>query len=195
MVEATLFTFGFVRFLIPSFLFLFAGCASKPEVHEIILTDLDDSAISINPSENALTVIYFLSPECPLCINYTLAMRNLDEEFGSDSVAFYGVHAKEWFDTEEVKRFALKYNVGFEMVLDDGNKLANALGATVTPEVFVLNSNSEILYSGKIDNWVNELGKKKLEVSEHYLKNALLAWRDGKTIRPKRTEPKGCLIE
>lgn len=81
------------------------------------------------------------------------------------------------------------------MLLDDGNKLAEVLGATITPEAFVLNSKSEVLYSGKIDNWVNELGNKKLEVSEHYLKNALIAWRYGKPIDPKHTEPKGCLIE
>jgi len=58
-----------------------------------------------------------------------------------------------------------------------------------------LNSNSKILYSGKIDNWVNELGKKKLEVSDHYLKNALFAWRDEKSIHPMHTKPVGCVIE
>lgn len=184
-----------MRFVIPIVLLLVTGCANKPAVHEVLLTDLNDSAVSINPSENALTIIFFLSPECPLCINYTFAMRELEQEFASDSIKFYGIHSKEWFSANEVNEFAIKYKLDFEMLLDDGNQLANALGATITPEVFVLNSNSEVLYSGKIDNWVNELGKKKLEVSEHYLKNALLAWRDGKPIDPKRTEPKGCLIE
>lgn len=184
-----------MRFLIPSLLLLFAGCANHPAIREVVLGDLGDSTVSIKPSENALTVIYFLSPECPLCINYTLAMRELEQEFASDSIVFYGIHSKEWFSANEVNEFAIKYELGFEMLRDSGNQLACALEATITPEVFVLNSKSEILYSGKIDNWVNDLGKKKLHVSEHYLKNALLAWRDGKAIEPKRTEPKGCLIE
>jgi peroxiredoxin len=184
-----------VRFLIPILLLLFVGCANHPTIREVILTDLDDSAVYIKPSENALTVIYFLSPECPLCINYTLAMREMEQEFASDSIKFYGVHSKEWFSANEVKEFAIKYELGFEMLRDSGNQLADALGATITPEVFVLNSDREVLYSGKIDNWVNDLGKKKLQVSEDYLKNALLAWREGKAIEPKRTEPKGCLIE
>jgi len=174
---------------------LFVGCANRPAIREVILTDLDDSAVSIKPSQNALTVIYFLSPECPLCINYTLAMRELEQEFASDSIKFYGVYSNEWFSANEVNEFAIKYELGFEMLLDNGNQLADVLGATVTPEVFVLNSDSEVLYSGKIDNWVNDLGKKRLEVSEHYLKSALLAWRDEETIDPKRTQPKGCLIE
>lgn len=164
-------------------------------MHEIRLTDLTDSEAVIDPQKNALTVIYFLSPECPLCINYTLALRNLEQDFASESILFYGVFSKNWFSPEEVDSFATKYDLPFNMLLDDGNKLARALGATVTPEVFVLNAESKVIYSGKIDNWVNDLGKKKLEVSEHYLENALIAWRDGKSIDPKRTEPKGCLIE
>ncbi|MCF8464855.1 MAG: redoxin domain-containing protein [Flavobacteriales bacterium] len=177
-----------------SLVFLVA-CASKPKVQEVVLTSLSQEQTSIKPSQNALTVIYFLSPECPLCINYTLVMGELNEHFASDSLKFYGVFSNEWYSPEEVRMFQLKYNLGFDMLFDTENRLAQALSATVTPEVFVLNSASEVLYSGKIDNWVNELGKKKLEVTDHYLRNALLAWRNGKPIHPMHTQPIGCLIE
>ena len=103
--------------------------------------------------------------------------------------------SKEWFSPEEVKNFVLKYDLGFATLFDDSNRLARALHATVTSEVVVLNRKGELLYSGKIDNWVNDLWKKKLEVSEHYLLDALQAWRDGTSFEPKRTEPIGCLIE
>lgn len=122
-------------------------------------------------------------------------MRNLKRDFASDSIAFYGVFSKDWFNPTEVDSFALKYSLSFDMLFDDGNALAHTLGATTTPEVFVLNRKSKILYSGKIDNWVNDLGKKKLEVSDHYLENALIAWREKKPIKPKHTKPIGCLIE
>jgi peroxiredoxin len=184
-----------MRLLLPLLVLFISSCEKRPSVQEIPLNDLKDNETRIVPAEHALTVIYFLSPECPLCINYTLAMRNLEREFASDSIAFFGIYSQEWFSAVEVDSFALKYNLGFRMLLDRNNRLAQALGATITPEVFVLNRESEVLYTGKIDNWVNDLGKKKLEVSEHYLKNALVAWADGKAIEPKRTEPKGCLIE
>jgi len=172
-----------------------SACTTRPNVADIVLETVSGDSIQIEPSKNKLTVIYFLSPECPLCINYTLAMRDLEQEFTSEDLQFFGVFAKEWFSQEEVQNFALKYDLTFEMLFDDGNKLAHVLAATVTPEVFVLNSKSEIIYSGKIDNWVNDLGKKKLEVSDHYLKNALIAWRDGKAIETNHTKPVGCLIE
>ena len=184
-----------MRSYLAIFFLTITACASRPNIAEVALEDLSGEITQIEPSINNLTVIYFLSPECPLCINYTLAMRNLETNFNSDSLKFFGIFSKEWYSPKEVKEFALKYKLDFEMLFDDGNKLAHALGATITPEVFVLNSNFEIIYSGKIDNWVNELGKKKLGVSDHYLKNVLTDWRDGKAIKPYHTSPVGCLIE
>ena len=172
-----------------------SACTTRPNVADVVQETVSGDSTQIEPSKNKLTVIYFLSPECPLCMNYTLAMRNLEQDFASEDLKFFGVFAKEWFSQEEVKNFTLKYKLHFEMLFDDDNQLAHALDATVTPEVFVLNSNSVIIYSGKIDNWVNDLGKKKLEVSDHYLKNVLTDWRDGKTIKPNQTAPIGCLIE
>ena len=184
-----------MRSFLAIFFLTVVACSPRPNLAEVVLENLNGETAQINPSQNELTVVYFLSPECPLCINYTLAFREISNQFSNDSVVFCGVHSADWFSTEEVENYQLKYNLEFEMLLDSGNQLATVLGASVTPEVFVLNSQSEVLYSGKIDNWVNELGKKKLEVSEHYLKNALLAYQNGRAIEPSRTEPKGCLIE
>lgn len=171
------------------------ACSSRPQIEAVALTDIKGAETHINPKQNALTVIYFLSPECPLCINYSLAMRQLEETFTPDRVKFYGIYAKEWYSPQEVDSFALKYHLGFPMLFDQGNRMAQVLGATVTPEVFVIDQKGTIRYSGKIDNWVNDLGKKKLEVSDHYLENALLAFLSNQPINPNHTEPIGCLIE
>lgn len=171
------------------------GCKQPQQINEIELIDLNGQSTQIDPTRNAITVVYFLSPECPLCINYTLAFREMSNQFSNDSIVFYGVHSGQWFSAKEVQEYQLKYRLSFEMFLDNGNQLAQNLSATVTPEVFVLNSKSEIIYSGKIDNWVNDLGKKKLEVSEHYLEGVLTAFLNGKPVNQKGTTPIGCLIE
>jgi peroxiredoxin len=174
---------------------LLIGCADRVDIMDVPLRDLDNSEAFINRAENAVTIIYFLSPECPLCINYTLSMRNLEQRFSADSVKFYGIYSKEWFSIEEVRTYQLKYNLEFEMLLDEDNRLANALGASVTPEVFVFNRTGEEVYSGKIDDWVNGLGKKKLEATKNYLDKAITAAINGKPMRPNHTMPIGCLIE
>ncbi|MDB4655600.1 redoxin domain-containing protein [Flavobacteriales bacterium] len=174
---------------------IMAGCTSNRSINEIALKNLRGKKSRIDPSKNALTVIYFLSPECPLCINYTLAIRQVSEKFADESVAFYGVHSGKWFSASEVGEYMLKYSLEINMLLDPTNQLAQTLGATVTPEVFVLNSKSEILYFGKIDNWINDLGKKKLEVSARFLEDALADYLTGTEINPKETKAVGCLIE
>ncbi|MGB1317358.1 MAG: peroxiredoxin family protein, partial [Flavobacteriales bacterium] len=123
-----------------------AGCNPTIELDQIELLDLQNEVVHIKPSENAVTVIYFLSPECPLCINYSLALKDINSQFSNDSVVFYGIHSGKWFTQTEVKEYQLKYGLKFEMCLDNNNQLAQSLGATVTPEVFVLNSNSEVIY-------------------------------------------------
>lgn len=188
-------TFEFVRSFLLLLMLTTAGCSTQPELASIELKTVDNKSAYIQPTNNSLTVLFFLSPECLLCINYTLAMKELVNEFQNDSIVFYGLHSADWFTANEVEAYRLKYDLPFTMLLDKGNQVAKALGATVTPEVFVLNSNTEVIYSGKIDNWVNELGKKKLEVTEHYLRNTLVAWQKGETIQPHKTEPTGCLIE
>ncbi len=47
---------------------------------------------------------------------------------------------------------AAKNNLSFTILKDDGNRVADTLGAQVTPEAFVLDKNSKLVYHGRIDN-------------------------------------------
>lgn len=186
------------RTLLSLFLILaiLVGCSSpRVTISEVELTDLNGELVTIHPSKHPLTVIYFLSPECPLCINYTKEIKRLDETFHLKGVAFFGVFPGEWYSAAEINDFRIKYHIDVPFYIDPKNKLVHALDATVTPECFVIDSTAQLVYSGKIDNWVNALGKKKLEVSEAYLEDALVAALEGKAPKTAKTKPIGCLIE
>ncbi|MFT4545100.1 MAG: hypothetical protein ACI9EQ_001570, partial [Bacteroidia bacterium] len=45
------------------------GCKQPQQINEIQLFRSNGQSTQIDPTENAITVVYFLSPECPLCIN------------------------------------------------------------------------------------------------------------------------------
>jgi len=159
------------------------------------LQDLKGNSVNLDISQNKESVFYFLSPECPLCQNYTLAFRQLYQKFKSQGVAFYGIFPGKWYSAGEIDTFRIKYELPFDMLIDTDMKLSHSIGATITPEAFLVNNQGETLYDGKIDNWVNALGKKKLEVTHNYLEDAITASLDGKEINPKKTEAIGCLIE
>ena len=80
------------------------------------------------------------------------------------------------------------------MLIDKEKVLSDYLKATVTPEVFLTNKTGQIVYSGAIDDWVTELGKKALQPQKHYLENAITQYLAGAPIQLSYTAAKGCLI-
>lgn len=184
-----------MRALYLALVLLLASCSNERPLADIVLSDLKGAQSHIDLSSHPLTVIAFLSPECPLCISYSRNLRAINEAFAAQQISFVGVFAGKWFAPQEVRAFATKYELPFLMLLDADNSLATQLGATITPEVFLLNSQGEILYSGSIDNRMNALGKMKQEVTAHYLDDAIAAALNGREISPAKTTAIGCLIE
>ena len=80
------------------------------------------------------------------------------------------------------------------MIVDKNKRLTKYIAATVTPEVMLLNGNGEMIYSGAIDDWVQELGKQKPKASKHYLQDAIAAWLSNKNVPVKKTIAYGCRI-
>ncbi len=82
-----------------------------------------------------------------------------------------------------------------EVIVDTNHILTNFLNASVTPECFLLDSNLNILYNGLIDDWIKELGRKRQNIDNNYLEDALSAYLKNKEILNKETKAIGCIIE
>ena len=101
----------------------------------------------------------------------------------------------DYYLTSDIQKFMSKYNLKNSYIVDSKNILTKYFKATITPEVFVTDSNNIIVYSGKIDNWVDDLGKRKKNINENYLKDAILAIKNNNPISIRKTKPIGCIIE
>lgn len=145
--------------------------------------------------DQAASVLFFLSPECPLCLDYAETFRRFNHEWETKEVGFYGVFPTKHFTKDEIRRYRKRFDLEFPFLLDPDNKLTKALEATTTPEVIMLDSEGRILYRGSIDNWAYSVGRKKIEPDKHYLLDALQAWERKETITLSATDPVGCLIE
>lgn len=156
------------------------------------------SGVELSPEElwtSELTVFLFLSPECPLCENYSATLKVLRSEFDEEEVAFVGIFSGEWYSKEEITTFLARYQPPVTPILDPGFRLQQFFSATVTPEAVVTNDQGEILYQGKIDNWIVSLGKKRTVVNQYYLRDALRSLLEGRNPEIAKTEPIGCFIE
>jgi peroxiredoxin len=150
-----------------------------------------DSALRANEG----LVLFYLSPECPLCQNYTVTISKLKQEFEKRDLAFYGVVSGNYYSKSDVQGYLLRYELDLPIVMDQEFTLANYYGASITPEAHLIGSDGEAKYRGAIDNWAITLGQKRLTITEYYLKNAMTAYLESHPIDPDQTDAVGCYIE
>lgn len=91
----------------------------------------------------------------------------------------------------DMKARAEKSGYAFPYVLDKNAKLAEAFGATRTPDVFLFNEDLELVYRGAIDDNAQNADA----VENPYLANAMKALAAGSEIEPNVTKSLGCEIK
>ena len=140
-----------------------------------------------------LSLFIFLSPECPLCQNYTNTLQQLRKKHNGE-VNMYGIIPGGAYTIEEVAAFEKKYKTGFILYIDKTKQLTNHLEAVATPQAILTDQDGVIVYSGAIDDWVQGLGKKRIKASKHYLQDAIRQSLRYEQVKIKTTKAFGCKI-
>jgi peroxiredoxin len=143
---------------------------------------------------NKASAVIFFSPECPICNALIKTVRDLADSFATAGVKFYLVYPGSYYSVANLRKFQKSYQLKPDGFRDDNNELVKLLGATVMPQVFVINPAGGIAYSGKIDNSYEGIGKRRTVITEFYLKDALNAVLQHREPKIKLTEPAGCFI-
>jgi len=165
-------------------------------LESVILQTTDGEELNWNDlKSNKATAFVFVSPECPLCENYSLSFKTLKNDFANKGVELYGVLSGGFYSSEEMNTFLDQFGLQMQVILDSQYELASYFRASVTPEVVLLDPQLETAYQGKIDNWIQRLGVKRRDSSPHYLNNAIESILSGDPIEISRTQAIGCIIE
>jgi peroxiredoxin len=135
-------------------------------------------------------VLIFVSTECPVSNAYNSRMAELYRNYKDKDVQFLGINSNKAEKNNDIKEHAEENNLEFPILKDEGNKIADKLNASVTPEVYLLNSNLEILYHGRIDD-----SQKEKNISEKDLSKALDEVLAGKKVSKTNTKAFGCTIK
>lgn len=143
---------------------------------------------------NDYKVIVFLASKCTICRYYALPLREMHEEFSAHGIEFQGLFPNARSTRQQIRDFKAKYEIPFEMALDF-ESMSRKLDASITPEVFILDENDVVLYSGRIDNSYFGVGKKRTLTTKTELHDALTALVMGEEITVKHQPAVGCLIE
>jgi peroxiredoxin len=136
------------------------------------------------------TVLLFIAVQCPVSNAYNERMEKLAEDYKAKGIAVIGINSNVKEDAEAVKAHAAEHKLSFPILKDPGNKIADKLGASVTPEAYYVDQTNKLLYHGRIDNSRNA---DQVETSD--LRNALDASLAGKAIDKTEAKAFGCTIK
>jgi peroxiredoxin len=117
-------------------------------------------------------------------------MEKLAQEYKAKGIAVIGINSNVAEDVAAVKNHASTNNLTFPILKDPGNKIADKLGASVTPEAYFLDANNKLVYHGRIDN-----ARNAAEVQSADLRNALDAALSGKPVEKTEAKAFGCSIK
>jgi len=84
-----------------------------------------------------------------------------------------------------------EWGIDFPYLVDETQKVAEAFKAQCTPDLYLFNSNQELVYHGRIDdNWQDET-----KVTRQELKEAILNLASGRPIPQNQKPSMGCSIK
>ncbi len=135
-------------------------------------------------------VLVWLSAQCPVVKAYHERINSIAADYAAKGINFIGINSNVTEDLNWVTTDAATVGYKFPMLIDKGNVLADKLGATVTPEIFFVDSKLKLLYHGAIDN--DRSGK---NIQEKYANAAFDAALAGQKIERAKTNAFGCEIK
>jgi peroxiredoxin len=92
---------------------------------------------------------------------------------------------------DAMKAYAKEQGYHYYYTVDENAKVADAFGATRTPEIFLLDASGNVVYKGAIDDNPSDANNVKRE----HAKQAIAENASGKTIVVKESRSVGCTIK
>lgn len=160
-------------------------------IDDFKLPDTDGKEHSLNSLKGKSgTVLIFIATKCPVSNAYNERMEKLAQEYRAKGINVVGINSNVTEPAAEVKSHAAEKHLTFTILKDDGNKIADRLGATRTPEVYALDASGKLVYHGRIDNSQNPAN-----ISSNDLREALDSLLAGKPIQKTTGAAFGCAIK
>jgi len=181
--------------------FVVAGVAFAGEIPSppAIGATIDEFTLpDVNGTERSLkslagkngTVLIFIAVQCPVSNAYNERMEKLAEDYKAKGIAVIGINSNVAEDAAAVKAHAAEHKLAFPILKDPGNKIADKLGATVTPEAYFIDVHNKLLYHGRIDN-----SRNPAQIENSDLRNALDAALADKPVDKTEAKAFGCTIK
>lgn len=185
-------TRNFVFVIIINFVLSVHLFASDPvKVENFKLKDYNGKEHQLSDyKDSKAIVVMFIATQCPVSNAYNERMEKIYNLYKNKEVSFIGINSNKAEGVSEIQSHAKANNLTFTILKDQKNIIADKFGASVTPEIYVLNSDFDVLYHGRIDD-----SQREQNVKSNDLQNALDEILNGKAVSTSKTKAFGCTIK
>ena len=148
----------------------------------------------LSPPPGKLSLLMFVLADCPISRRLTPEFGRICTDYAARGVACTMVFVDPDTTAEQTRQYLKDFSIEpMPSVVDSRHRLVRRTGATVTPEVGLLDSSSKLLYLGRIDDshvsWTRSRPATRRDLREAL--NAALA---GRPVPHPRTDAVGCYI-
>lgn len=150
--------------------------------------------VSMDDFKQDVLVVAITCNHCPAAVAYEDRIINFCKKHCGEGgkVGFVAINVNniEADKLPKMKERAQEKGFNFFYAYDPSQQIARKLGATRTPEFFVFNKERKLVYSGAMDDNMDESKAKVNHVEE-----ACIACINGETPKVQKTQARGCGIK
>jgi len=169
--------------------------ASLPKA-DMSMQDVSGKTISLQQArkENGLLVMFSCNT-CPVVIANQSRTKQICKYATDNKIGVTVINSNEGGRNddesfESMQAYAREQSYRWFYALDKNNVIADAFGATRTPECFLFDKDNKLIYHGAIDDSPGDINS----VKHNYLKQAIDEMTAGKNITVKESRSIGCSI-
>jgi len=164
---------------------------------EVKLKDISGKEITLSEikKENGILVMFSCNT-CPYVIGNQSRTKEINAYAIKNNIGVILLNANEGDrnngnSLEDMRSYAKAQGYTWPYAVDKNSELADAFGASRTPECYLFDKNNKLVYHGAIDDSPGDIGS----VKRQHLKNAIDEMIAGKNISVKETRSVGCSIK
>ena len=164
---------------------------------ELKLKDIQNQEVSLRDvaKKNGLLVMFSCNT-CPYVIKNQERTRAICNYALQNDIGVILLNSNETQRTDEdsyeaMQQYGKAQQYNWYYAVDKNNILADAFGASRTPENFLFNKNLKLVYHGAIDNNPTDASG----VTRQHLKEAINEMLAGKEVSIKESRSMGCVIK
>ena len=164
---------------------------------EVKMKDVSGKEVSITDAMKANGVLVMFSCNtCPYVIKNQQRTLDIAAYAKQNNIGVILLNSNEGTrdgddSYDAMKSYAKNHGYDFYYTVDTDSKIANAFGATRTPELFLFNASGKLQYKGAIDDNPTDASN----VKRVHAREAIAEFTAGKSVSVKESRSVGCTIK